>query len=256
MGTGPIARRPPVEQLGQPARLAQLRTDAQHADGRCQRLRRTLQRLQQVRSRGFAYLLYGQHTRSVGLAISLYPASAVEAVHAHYHVRVVSLGAGIDPGFEHLARGFVALVVEVGEHVAFQGRQVGRKLAGRRLIPLRLEAVEKTGKFNECAGLHQFADYLVSVGERLHGAIPQVHLEEGTVPFHGNCSCPTTLSHTRPLRKEYWIHLLLRGVKIRDKSLPGKTTTHTSCAGSRSAGYPVRYRRKRPSPATTERPCP
>ncbi|MNF15418.1 hypothetical protein D3C80_2180250 [compost metagenome] len=70
-------------------------------------------------------------------------------MHAHYHLRVVSLGAGINPGFEHLAQGPVTLVFQVNQHVPFDGRQVGRKFARRGLAPLRLKAVEKAGEFNE-----------------------------------------------------------------------------------------------------------
>jgi hypothetical protein len=146
-------------------------------------------------------LLDGQHAGSVALAPNLHLAGSVEAMHAHDHLWVVRLGAGVNPGFERLAQGPVTLVFQVDQHVPFDGSQVGRELAGRGLAPPCLKAVEKAVEFNECTGLYQFADYLARAGERLHGAIPQVHLKKDAVPSHGNCNCPTTLSHTWRLRK-------------------------------------------------------
>ncbi|MCY1432950.1 hypothetical protein D9M71_489680 [compost metagenome] len=205
MGTGPEARRLTVEQLEQPTGLTELRTDTQHANGRCHWLGRTAHGPQQVRGRGFTDLLDGQRACGVALAAALHLAGPVETVETHHHLRVISLGAGFGPGFEHLAQGLVALVIRVDQHVPFDGRQVGGKLTRRGLAPLRLEVVEKAVEFSECAGLHQFADYLARAGERLHGAIPQVHLREAAVPSHGNRRCPTTLSHTWSLRKVHWI---------------------------------------------------
>lgn len=149
MGTGPVPRRLPLKQFDQPARLAQLRTDTQHANGRCHGLCRAVHCTQQVRGRGFTNLLDGQQACSVALATILHLAGPVETVHAHYHLRVVSLGAGIIPGFEHLAQGPVTLVFQAHQHVPFDGRQVGRELAGRGLAPLRLKAVEIPGELNE-----------------------------------------------------------------------------------------------------------
>ncbi|MNM96880.1 hypothetical protein D3C81_1093740 [compost metagenome] len=149
MGAGPVPRRLPLKQFDQPARLAQLRTDTQHANGRCHGLCAAVHCTQQVRGRGFTYLLDGQQARSVALASTLHLASPVEAVHAHYHLWVISLRAGVNPGFDDLAQGPVTLALRVDQHVPFDGHKVGRELAGRGLAPLRLKAVEKAGEFNE-----------------------------------------------------------------------------------------------------------
>lgn len=159
-------------------------------------MRRAVHCTQQVRGGGFTNLRDRQQACSVAWSINLHLAGPVEAVHTHYHLWVVSPGARVNPGSEHLAQGPVALVFLVEQHVPVNGRQVGRELAGRGLTPLSLEPVEKAVEFDECTGLHQFAHYLVRAGERLHGAIPQVHLKEDAVPSHGNCGYPTTLSHT------------------------------------------------------------
>lgn len=67
MGTGPVACGLTLEQFDQPAGLAQLRTDAQHTNGRCHRLGRTVHGAEQVRRRAFTHLLDGQHACRVAL---------------------------------------------------------------------------------------------------------------------------------------------------------------------------------------------
>jgi len=171
MRAGPITRHLAIEQFDQPAWLTQARTDVQHADHCRHRLCAKRHGPQEMRRGLFAGLFSSQPAFFRHFMAASWPtdlAGTAEAVKTHHHMRVICLGAGVDPRLEGLRQGLAALSVPI-QQVALHSFEVNRAFTRWRLQPLRLERIEKAVKLSVFIGLHPFSELLAGEIEGLHG---------------------------------------------------------------------------------------